>query len=168
MNILTTLMEPLLVHKKGMKEKNYELIRKIIKKVGLDESCLKRYPSDFSGGQRQRIAIARALCLSPELIIADEPVSALDVSIQSQILSLLIELREELKFSCLFISHDLAVIEYISDKIAVIYLGQVVEYGSKEIFQTQSTPIHVPYLILFPNLSIVKRENKIFYPRRNK
>ncbi len=164
MNILKTLMEPLLVHKVAKKEECYNRVVSLVKKVGLDEACLTKYPANFSGGQRQRIAIARALCLSPELIVADEPVSALDVSIQSQILNLLIDLRKEFGFSCLFISHDLAVIEYISDKVAVIYLGKIVEYASKKsLFSNPKHPYTQMLLASVPKPSYQeKREKRSF------
>lgn len=105
---------------------------RILDLVGLDRNALDRYPSQFSGGQRQRISIARALAMKPELLIADEPVSALDVSIQAQVINLLIELKQNLNLTMLFISHDLRVVRYISDRVVVMYLGKVVEMGESE------------------------------------
>ena len=141
MKIFDILKEPLLIH--GIKDKKTikEKILKIANLTGVDEDSLTRYPHEFSGGQRQRIAIARALVLEPDFLVADEPVSALDVSIQAQIIKLLIDLKEKLNLTILFVSHDLGVIKYISDRIAVMYLGNIVETSSsKELFDSPKHP----------------------------
>lgn len=129
MKIYEILEEPLIIHKeKERKEK----ILEIINLVGINEGDLKKYPHEFSGGQRQRIAIARALILKPEFIVADEPVSALDVSICAQIINLLKDLKEKLNLTILFVSHDLNLVRYLSDKIAVMNRGKIVEFGNAE------------------------------------
>jgi len=123
-------------------QKKKDLVVDVLERVGLSSGILYRYPHEFSGGQRQRIAIARAIALSPELLVCDEAVSALDVSIQAQIINLLIQLRQELKMAYLFIAHDLAVVKHISHRIAVMYLGQIVELApTEELF---AHPLH-PY-----------------------
>jgi oligopeptide transport system ATP-binding protein len=135
--------EPLIIHRVfASKEEREEEIRRLLKAVELEEDHLQRYPHEFSGGQRQRIGIARALALRPKFIVADEPVSALDVSIQAQILHLLQELQKQFHLTYLFISHDLGVVGYISQRVAVMYLGRIVELASRqEIYQH---PLH-PY-----------------------
>ncbi len=133
MKIKEILREPLDIHHKNMSsaEKN-KRVEDLLDKCGISKFHLNKYPHEFSGGQRQRISIARALILKPELIIADEPVSALDVSIQSQILNLMKDLQEEYNLTYLFISHDLSVVEHISDRVGVMYFGNLVEVATKE------------------------------------
>ncbi|RMX04883.1 ABC transporter ATP-binding protein [Corticibacter populi] len=131
-NVETLLETALAIHKIGNAAERRARIRKIVDAVGLPSDALRRYPNEFSGGQRQRIGIARALVLQPELIICDEPVSALDVSIQAQILNLLVDLKQEFGLSYLFISHDLSVVHYFSDRVLVMYGGRIVEEGDHE------------------------------------
>ena len=137
-----TLMEPMLVYGMGSRGEQRDRVLELLGNVGLNPSYAKRYPHEFSGGQRQRIGIARALVLQPQLIIADEPVSALDISIQAQVINLLQDLQEQYKLTYMFISHDLSVVRHISDRVAVMYLGRIVELAEKEkLFET---PMH-PY-----------------------
>ncbi len=128
MTIGAALMEPMIIHNLGSsRDERIEMAGELMKRVGLDRSMLNRYPHEFSGGQRQRICIARALAVKPEFIVCDESVSALDVSIQAQILNLLLDLQDELNLTYVFISHDLAVVKFISDEVAVMYNGKIVE-----------------------------------------
>jgi len=133
--------EPLLVHRIGTKPEQIEKVRALLETVGLTGEMLDRYPHEFSGGQRQRIGIARALALDPKLVIADEPVSALDVSVRSQVLNLMVRLQRERNLTYIFISHDLSVVEYLSDSIAIMYLGRIVEKGpADEVFAHPAHP----------------------------
>lgn len=141
MTIGAIVEEPLAIHGIDSRAGRHEMMLKLLETTGLERDAATRYPHEFSGGQRQRIGIARALALRPKLIIADEPVSALDVSIQSQILNLLLDLKEEFNLSYIFISHDLAVIEHVSDQVAVMYLGGIVETApAVELYARPSHP----------------------------
>lgn len=126
------LTEPLRVHKKFDHDTRLKKVKSMLEIVGLSEYHLDRYPHEFSGGQRQRIGIARAVILQPDFIIADEPVSALDVSVQSQVINLMLELQKEFELTYLFISHDLSVIQHMTDRVAVMYLGKIVEIAKTE------------------------------------
>jgi peptide/nickel transport system ATP-binding protein len=142
MSVFDIVAEPLLIHKVAEGQELEDRVVSLLKAVGLQAQHLRRYPHAFSGGQRQRIGVARALALEPEMIICDEPVSALDVSIQAQVLNILTELQEEHRLTYLFISHDLSVVQHISDRVAVMYVGKIVELApTRELFEA---PLH-PY-----------------------
>ena len=137
MTIRQTLEEPFVIHRQGNRSQRRTWAAELLEEVGLKAEHLERYPHEFSGGQRQRLGLARALALKPRLIVADEPVSALDVSIQAQILNLFAQLQERHRLTYLFISHDLSVISQISNRIAVMYLGRLVDLAPREVFDTQ-------------------------------
>ncbi len=158
MKIGEILTEPLLVHKIGTRQERIDKAKNLLSKVGLKPEYINRYPHQFSGGERQRIGIARALATGPKLIICDEPVSSLDLSIQAQILKLLADLQKELSLSYLFISHDLRVIEAVSDYVMVMYLGKVFEYASTE--GLYSFPIHPYTEALFSAVAIGQERKK--------
>lgn len=162
MRLKTLLKEPLDVHHIGTPSERREAVADMLGRVGLRPEFANRFPHEFSGGQRQRIAIARAMMLNPKLIVADEPVSALDVSIQSQIINLMVRLQQEMGLSYLFISHDLGVVKYISDRIAVMYLGRIVEIAkSEEIYGNPLHPYTVTLLSAIPKAKVGRRRNRI-------
>lgn len=161
-NVGKTIMEPMKIHGIGDAKSRWQKMSEILDLVGIDLSAAERYPHEFSGGQRQRICIARAIAVEPALIVADEPVSALDVSIQSQILNLLVDLRQKLGLSYLFISHDLAVVKHVSDRVAVMYLGQIVEQADKtDLFSKPSHPYTEALLSAIPHPSLEKTRERI-------
>ncbi|PYS78358.1 MAG: peptide ABC transporter ATP-binding protein, partial [Acidobacteria bacterium] len=142
MKVRDIVAEPLVIHRIGDRGERRERVADLLRKVGLDPDYMNRYPHEFSGVQRQRIGIARALALNPKLVVADEPVSALDVSVQAQVVNLLADLQGEFNLTYLFISHGLAVVEHISDRVAVMYLGRIVEVATAE--ELYANPLH-PY-----------------------
>lgn len=156
------LEEPLLINTKLSAKERKARVLEIMAKVGLRAEFYDRYPHMFSGGQRQRIAIARGLMLNPDVVVADEPVSALDVSVRAQVLNLMMDLQQELGLSYVFISHDLSVVEYIADNVLVMYLGRVVEQGTKEqIFNNPRHPYTQALLSATPRLSPESRLERI-------
>jgi len=162
MRVLDIIAEPLVIHRIGSAGQRRERVAQLMERVGLSADQLARFPHEFSGGQRQRIGIARALAVSPKLIIADEPVSALDLSIQAQIINLLQEVKQELGLSFLFITHDLSVLKHLSDRVAIMYLGHIVETGSRD--DVLSRPLH-PYtealLSAIPSIDPEKRRHRV-------
>ena len=162
MSIRQLVSEPLEIHRNLKASEQNAAVEEIITKVGLEKSALDKYPHEFSGGQRQRISIARAVINNPSLIVADEPVSALDVSIQSQILNLLMDLRNDLNLSFVFISHDLSVVRHIADEVAVMYLGNIVEIApADQLFSNPQHPYTQALISAIPQVEKEKRVNRI-------
>lgn len=167
MTVFATLAEPLLVHKACPPGEITARVTDLMRTVGLAPRFMQKYPHEFSGGQRQRIAIARALALRPKVVIADEPVSALDVSIQAQILNLLAELVKKMRLSLIFIAHDLSVVKHISDRIAVMYLGKIVELGpASDIIERPQHPYTRALVsaIPTPNPDVERTRQRIVLP----
>jgi oligopeptide/dipeptide ABC transporter ATP-binding protein len=157
-----SIAEPLVIHGIGDRSERLRRVAAVLETVGLEAEAARRYPHEFSGGQRQRIGIARAIAPEPKLIVADEPVSALDVSIQSQILNLLIELKAKLNLSYVFISHDLAVVEHISDRVAVMYLGRVVELAeTRALYRRAAHPYTQALVSAIPEPDAERRRERI-------
>ncbi|SJZ65670.1 peptide/nickel transport system ATP-binding protein [Cetobacterium ceti] len=162
MKIKELIGEPLLVHSKLTKEEREKKVFELLDLVGLSKTHGERYPHEFSGGQRQRVGIARAISVSPSLIIADEPISALDVSIQAQVINIFKELQEKFNLTYFFISHDLSVVEVISDRVGVMYLGNLVEIGSKEsIYSNPQHPYTKALLSAIPVPDVGKKRERI-------
>jgi oligopeptide/dipeptide ABC transporter ATP-binding protein len=165
MTVRALLEEGLIVHGMGMAPRRREIVEETLRRVGLEPGHMHQYPHEFSGGQRQRISIARALVLQPKFLVLDEPISALDVSIQSQIINLLEELREAFDLTYLFISHDLSVVEYLSDDVCVMYLGKIVESGP--VGPLYENPLH-PYtealLSSIPTTDPTTKKDRILLP----
>jgi oligopeptide transport system ATP-binding protein len=162
MTVRSILEEGLVIHALGDAGERLDRMRQALDRTGMPAAALERYPHEFSGGQRQRIAIARALVLEPEFLVLDEPISALDVSIQAQVVNLLVQLREQLGLTYLFISHDLSVVEYVSDEVAVMYLGRIVERAAAA--DLYRAPLHPYTLALFsavPSVEPARRRRRI-------
>ena len=156
------LEEPFLIHRQGTAVERRRRVDELLERVGLDTGASNRFPHEFSGGQRQRIGIARAIALKPRLIVCDEAVSALDVSIQSQIINLLLELQREMRLALIFIAHDLAVVKHVSDRIAVMYLGEVVETAdATDIYRTPRHPYTQALISAIPVPDPMARRDRI-------
>ncbi len=165
MRILDAVGEPLVIHKEASGPELRQRVYSLLERVGLPNSAAERYPHEFSGGQRQRICIARAMALEPDLIVADEPLSALDVSIQAQVINLLDDLRKQHHLSYLLISHDLHVVQHFADRVAVMYLGVIVEEGTAEdIFNAPLHPYTEALLSAVPEPDPEKRRHRIVLP----
>jgi oligopeptide transport system ATP-binding protein len=165
MTVASIVGEPLEIHKIAKGREKEEKVASILEKVGLRPEHMRRYPHEFSGGQRQRIGIARALALNPKLIIGDEPVSALDVSIQAQVINLLEDLQQEFNLTYLIIAHDLSVVEHISDRVAVMYLGKIVEMSTdRELYQNPSHPYTEALLSAVPRPDPTIKKQRIILP----
>jgi oligopeptide transport system ATP-binding protein len=165
MTVASIVGEPLEIHKIAKGREKEAIVANILEKVGLRPEHMRRYPHEFSGGQRQRIGIARALALNPKLIIGDEPVSALDVSIQAQVINLLEDLQQEFNLTYLIIAHDLSVVEHISDRVAVMYLGKIVELATdRELYQNPSHPYTEALLSAVPRPDPTIKKQRIILP----
>ncbi|PLR77964.1 peptide ABC transporter substrate-binding protein [Bacillus sp. V3-13] len=162
MSVGELIEEPLLVQTNKSKSERKEIASSLLEKVGLRPDARHKYPHEFSGGQRQRISIARALTLNPKFIIGDEPVSALDVSIQAQVLNLMADLQDEFDLTYLFIAHDLSVVKHISDRVAVMYLGRIAEISpKKDLYETPLHPYTQALLSAVPTIDVRNRREKI-------
>ena len=156
------LEEPFIIHNLGTPSERQSWIRELLEKVGLEASAVNRFPHEFSGGQRQRIGIARAIALKPKLIVCDEAVSALDVSIQSQVINLLLTLQREMNLALIFIAHDLAVVKHVSDQVAVMYLGEIIEIASAtEIYETPRHPYTKALISAIPTPDPTERRDRV-------
>jgi oligopeptide/dipeptide ABC transporter ATP-binding protein len=163
MTVRRLIEEGLIIHGRGNRAQRTEMVEQTMLQVGLDPAYLSRYPHEFSGGQRQRISLARAIVLRPKFLVLDEPISALDVSIQAQVVNLLARLKRELNLTYLFISHDLSMVEYISDRVAVMYLGEIVEQSpSSELYRAPLHPYTHALLSSIPTVEIGRKKSRIF------
>jgi peptide/nickel transport system ATP-binding protein len=161
MNVGAAIAEPLLINKLATRSEARDKVAELLRRVGLQPDMASRFPHEFSGGQRQRICIARALAVEPRLIVADESVSALDVSVKAQVINLMLELQARMKLAYLFISHDMAVVERVSHRVAVMYLGEIVEIGPREaIFGNPQHPYTKRLLAAVPIADPTRRHEK--------